>query len=201
MTDRFLWLLFSFEGRINRATFAKIFFAQFVLGAVFQFFVLNRYMVPTLDAATHKIRMALHAPPQVAAVLCFLAIVSCWVSFANYIKRLHDFGWSGWWLLGPVGLTLAGLVASLPFFLVHLRVVGALVLGVTVSMTVIGGLFLTTMMFFRRGDTGENGHPRAPGSRLRPRFDVEPGAAHAEPSEFHPERPPAQGFGRRGVRA
>jgi uncharacterized membrane protein YhaH (DUF805 family) len=206
MSDNFLWLLFSFRGRINRATFAAIFFAQFFLGAIFQFFVLRRYMAASLDAVTHKVRLALDAPPPVIGVLCFLGLVSAWVSLANPIKRLHDFGCSGWWLLAPVGAMLAGLAAGAPFFLLHLAVVGAILLEAAALATVVGGSILVAMMFFRPGDEGENGHPRGPDERATRRAFAAAASRQAPAADASSparglRRPAAQSFGRRGLRA
>lgn len=203
MSDTFSWLLFSFRGRIGRATFAKVFFAQVALSFAFQIFVLQRYIVMIPDAA-QKMRPTLHAPPSVAIILTGLGLLSLWISFAVHIKRLHDFGWSGWWVLAPTGIFLPGLLLSAPFFLLGHAAVGAIILAVACFALTVVILGLVGMMFFRRGDEGENGHPRGPGARTPVRgMDATLAPSHApqaDVSGYGRTRRPGE-FGRRGVRA
>lgn len=194
MIDRLFWLLFSFRGRIGRAIFASVFFAEVAVSSIYQFILLRRYMVVTYDAA-HKAKVAFDAPPSVIGVALFLVALLVWISFANHIKRLHDFGWSGWWLVAPigggvVGGVLAGLLAALHF------AAGPVVAGLVIVASVVGSLVLLVMMFFRAGDAGENGHPRGPDEEEPAHRDLAPASSFARPG-----RPgAAQSFGRRGVR-
>jgi uncharacterized membrane protein YhaH (DUF805 family) len=203
MSDHFSWLLFSFRGRIGRATFAKVVFAQVALSFAFQIFVLQRYIVMVPDAA-QKMRPTLHAPPSVSLILMGLVLLSLWISFAVHIKRLHDFGWSGWWVLAPTGVFLPGLLLSAPFFLLGHAAVGAIIAAVACFALAVVTLGLVGMMFFRRGDEGENGHPRGPGAGTQVRsIEAVLAPSHApqaEASTYRAARRPGE-FGRRGVRA
>jgi uncharacterized membrane protein YhaH (DUF805 family) len=201
MSDYFPWLLFSFRGRIGRATFAKVFFSQFALSFLFQIFVLQRYIVMTPDAA-QKMKASLHAPPSVLVVMGVMGLLSAWISCANHIKRLHDFGWSGWWILAPAGAVLPGLLFSAPFFLLGHVAIGVIIFAVAALAMAIGSLVLVGMMFFRRGDEGENGHPRGPGAGAPVRIE-RASALHApQPGASAYQRTQRPGeFGRRGVRA
>ena len=62
----------------------------------------------------------LHGHPSLAirALDMVVTLAGAWVATANGVRRLHDIGWSGWWvLLGPVpvaGWVLTFLLSSLP---------------------------------------------------------------------------------------
>ncbi len=194
MIDRLFWLLFSFRGRIGRAIFASVFFTQLAVNWIYQFTLLRRYMVVTYDAA-HKAKVGYDAPPSVIGVALFLVALSAWISFANHIKRLHDFGWSGWWLVAPIGGAVIGGVLAGLFAALHF-VAGLVLAGLVAVVAVVGSLVLLVMMFFRAGDAGENGHPRGPDDEAPEHRDLAPA-----PSLARLGRPgAAQGFGRRGVR-
>ncbi|HUO53486.1 MAG TPA: DUF805 domain-containing protein [Rhodoblastus sp.] len=198
MLDRLFWLLFSLRGRIGRATFATIFFSQVAASVAFQLLVLHRIVI--VDGAAEKSRIMFNAPPATLAVLCFLGVVFNWVSLANHVKRLHDFGWSGWWLAAPAGVGfVGGLVGGLSAAF-HLGVIALILIGATTVVAGLGLLGLLIMMFFRRGD-GENGHPRGPQGDAPPPRDFAPAPRDPAPAGFSPARPPAKGFGRRGMRA
>lgn len=203
MSDTFSWLLFSFRGRIGRATFAKVVFAQVALSFVFQIFVLQRYIVMIPDAA-QKMRPTLQAPPAVSLVLMGLGLILLWISFAVHIKRLHDFGWSGWWVLAPTGIFLPGLLLSAPFFMFGHVAVGAIILALASFALAVVTLGLVGMMFFRRGDDGDNSHLRGPGAgtpiRSMEAVRAPSRAPQTVASVYGRTRRPGE-FGRRGVRA
>ena len=158
-------------------------------------------MIP--DAA-QKMRPTLHAPPSVTIVLMGLGLLSLWISFAIHIKRLHDFGWSGWWVLAPTGIFLPGLLLSVPFFLLGHAAVGVIILALACFALAVVTLGLVGMMFFRRGDDGENGHTRGPGAGAPVRsIDAERAPSHAPQAgapAYRAARRPGE-FGRRGIGA
>lgn len=202
MSDYFLWLLFSFHGRINRATFAIFLFTNLVVNSLFNFFVIHRLIAFAPNAG--RLVPVYNAPPlPVLLVVFLLSLALIWVSLANHVKRLHDFGWSGWWLAAPAGAFLLGWLLTWPFLLVHQAAVGAILFGLTALVTVLGAVVLLCMQFFRRGDAGENGHPRGPsGSAPRSLEPIPvPAAPRADLASYHPGRQAPQTFGRRGVRA
>ncbi|GEM74638.1 DUF805 domain-containing protein [Vibrio sagamiensis] len=81
-------VLFSFEGRINRA--------QYWLGVLcmlVQVIVCFGLLTITFDMQTNM--------PSAASyiILCIFFIFSTWQSLALYAKRFHDRNKSGWWIL------------------------------------------------------------------------------------------------------
>lgn len=199
MSDYLFWLLFSLRGRVGRGPFAGVFLFEVVVGVVFQLLLLPRYLVVTPDAL-HKAKIALNGPPAVGAILVFLGLVLAWISFANKVKRLHDFGWSGAWLFAPAGVIFVGALLAGLFAVLGFRALSVLFILVAVAGGILGILALTVMMFFRRGDDGENSHPRGPeGSDTAP-FDRASHAPRAAPAAYVSTRPAQQGFGRRGLR-
>ena len=94
MTDipqiRLLKVLFSFRGRHNRAKFWLITFV------VFLWMMVAAALIYAAEAETYDVAMVL-------AGLCGV-VVGLWVTFANYVKRLHDFNASGWWSILAIGI-------------------------------------------------------------------------------------------------
>jgi len=74
-------LLFSFEGRINRG--------KFWLGVVIIWVVIG-----ALAAVTYAVDSS-----SFLVVYYIVAIAAIWPSLAIYVKRWHDRGKSGWWVL------------------------------------------------------------------------------------------------------
>ena len=98
-------LLFSFAGRIGRGGFWLGVLAQVILTAIgFGIAMLFGGMgAPTelaLDAATEGIDLATPSMNVTGAVsLGIASLASLWVGLATGVKRAHDRGKSGWWLL------------------------------------------------------------------------------------------------------
>ncbi len=75
------WLLFSFEGRINRA--------KFWLGIVVLWVVV--WLLAIIAAATNSTFLW--------GLMVVLSLLIIWPSLALSIKRWHDRNKSGWWVL------------------------------------------------------------------------------------------------------
>ncbi len=208
MIDRFFWLLFSFRGRIGRATFAIFWLVQLVVWGSYQGALWRRYMVITYDVA-HKAHAAINASPVVGGVIFFLSAVALWISLAVQIKRLHDFNWSGWWLAAPIGSGVVGGFFAVLFAALYAPA-GLVVVSLIVAVAGVSSLVLAIVMFFRAGDPGENGHPRGPDEEAltggaSPSASSGPAARRndaraSSPSAARPGRPgAAQTFGRRSA--
>ncbi len=156
-----LWRLFSFKGRINRASFAIVFLAMWVVHFAIQRYALTHY----IDVAMLKAKrpdLAFHAPP-LGLALAFIpfSIGLAWIGLANQVKRLHDFGWSGWWIMMPTAILVVLVILAVSSASGH-ALTTSLMLILAAALFALSTLFLTGMMFFRAGDDGENGHPRGP---------------------------------------
>ena len=79
-------ILFSFEGRIPRRQYWAVFGIQMGVGLAFVF-------IAGLIAA------AMNAPGMAIALLVPYYIASLWVGLAVGVKRCHDRGRSGWFML------------------------------------------------------------------------------------------------------
>jgi len=97
-------LLFSFEGRINRAKFWLVFLITLLLG---------------IAVAIIGVVLTIALGPQIGGGILMLlniasGVYSIWTGLASGVKRLHDREKSGWWLLAwyvvPVVLVGAGMV-------------------------------------------------------------------------------------------
>lgn len=100
----FKHLFFSFDGRINRAKFwlGILIMAVTYLAALFVVAVLGR---------------AAGAPIVSYVLTGIVVIAALWANLGLYIKRLHDRGRSGWWLLVFIGLPMipGGIQAAMMF--------------------------------------------------------------------------------------
>jgi uncharacterized membrane protein YhaH (DUF805 family) len=87
-------LLFSFQGRINRA---KFWLASIAIGIVYSvvmgFLFAGAAMSSDPTAALASVGMV----GGIVALVLFIATV--WISFALAVKRWHDRNKSGWWIL------------------------------------------------------------------------------------------------------
>ena len=79
--DGFGWLLFSFDGRINRGRF----WTGYVL--VIAMIALAGAVGISVNSNTSYVIYAL------------VFLLAFWPSLALYVKRFHDRGKSGWWVL------------------------------------------------------------------------------------------------------
>lgn len=78
-----LWVLFGFDGRIDR----QVFWLGFALTVLVAYVL----VLPTADPSTGLIQMSPLAP--------FVFIAGMWSQFALAVKRLHDNGYSGWFAI------------------------------------------------------------------------------------------------------
>lgn len=95
-------ILFSFQGRIRR----KHFFLGILYALIVSFITMGAFAT-TFDMATNQ--------PTTAGfvILAVYLVVAMWMSLALYIKRFHDRGKSGWWLL----IGLVPLIGALWLFI------------------------------------------------------------------------------------
>ncbi len=87
-------LLFSFQGRVNRARFWLVVLAISVLEAVVFGAALGGAAVSGDPEAAMKA-----VGPGMGLVLLVVVVVFAWVALANAVKRYHDRNKSGWWVL------------------------------------------------------------------------------------------------------
>jgi len=97
-------LLFSFEGRVNRAKFWLVVLGIAVVQAVIYGAALGG------AAASGDPEQAMNAVgPVMGLVLLAVSIVFIWISLANAVKRFHDRNKSGWWILIVLVPVIGGL--------------------------------------------------------------------------------------------
>ena len=91
------WLLFSFNGRINRAKYWLVFLFNMVVPNVAGVFALATLGAFEIEPASGEFE----SPGLWIAGLMGLAIFvfSMWTTLAAAVKRLHDRNKSGWWIL------------------------------------------------------------------------------------------------------
>lgn len=94
-----LKLLFSFKGRINRAQYWLGTTGAGVLGALL-FFMLATMTGP--DGGDDKTKAAAGAAGALGLTLLPVMAVSTWIGLALQVKRFHDRGRTGWFVLAPV---------------------------------------------------------------------------------------------------
>jgi uncharacterized membrane protein YhaH (DUF805 family) len=126
-------LLFSFAGRVNRAPW-------WIVAIVIYFVFMTLFWV-----AIGLAFAGLGGPAIAIGVGMLLATL--WVAAALGVKRLHDRGKSGWWLLlfylAPTALHAAGRHA-------HLGGRGLMLIGFAIS------IWAFVELGFRRGTVGQN---------------------------------------------
>lgn len=107
-------LLFGFQGRINRMQY---WLTGFALGAVVMMLVIGLFASVGLSLTMSK-EAFVAAVLSSALALIPVLIVAIWCNTALQVKRLHDRGQSGWWVLlqwaptamvfmGPMGMAMA----------------------------------------------------------------------------------------------
>ena len=97
-------LLFSFEGRINRAKFWLVHVAMWiVVGLVFGSVVGGAALSTDPEAALRSVGTV---PGLILAVVNILVF---WVGLAAGVKRWHDRNKSGWWVLIGLVPVIGGL--------------------------------------------------------------------------------------------
>lgn len=103
-------LLFSFNGRINRA--------QYWLGNLAVGVVLGVLMLAVASTAAAAPGKSSEGGAVSALVLALLMLAASWCGFSLQVKRFHDRGRSGYWALAPLApmtmifATIVGAVAS-----------------------------------------------------------------------------------------
>jgi uncharacterized membrane protein YhaH (DUF805 family) len=97
-------LLFSFQGRVNRAKFWLVALGILVIEVIF-FAALGGPAVLSNDP-----EQAFAAIGPVAGVVLFvLLVVVTWISLAVAVKRFHDRNKTGWWVLIVLVPVIGGL--------------------------------------------------------------------------------------------
>ena len=77
----YVWFLFSFKGRINRARYLVV-----------QLALLTFWLILWL-------KFSFHFASQWEALHWVVAITMIWINAATTVKRLHDRNKSGWWIV------------------------------------------------------------------------------------------------------
>ena len=87
-------ILFSFEGRIPRRQYWGSMLIQILGGLIIGFLLMS--MIPSLFGSHGS---ASSLAPMLGVILAPLAIVVIWIGLAVGVKRWHDRGKAGWWML------------------------------------------------------------------------------------------------------
>lgn len=87
--------LFSFEGRINRGTFWKVFVLTIV--GVVAAGVIAAIMIPKLADPAAGVETGDNTTALVLIVAVYIVVL--WTSLATQVKRWHDMDKSGWMVL------------------------------------------------------------------------------------------------------
>jgi len=99
------YLLFSFEGRINRKPFWLTLLALTVITMIVEYALFALFgvsMVPQIDpnAAPDAVQAAIAAnTSKMLPIVGILSLLLLWPNLALYTKRWHDRNKSGWWTL------------------------------------------------------------------------------------------------------
>ena len=88
-------LLFSFQGRINRARFWLVHLATFVVEAI----VLSLMGGTAAIMSGDYERVIVVFGGASGAVWTIVAVLAFWISLAVGVKRWHDRNKTGWWML------------------------------------------------------------------------------------------------------
>src|SRR5688572_16439566 len=94
-------ILFSFEGRLNRARYWRAVLAVLAAMAVTVFII--EVLVPQFGLGVQYIIRALLA--------LFIGLPFTIAGFAISVKRLHDHNFNGWWVIALLVLSAASAVA------------------------------------------------------------------------------------------
>ena len=87
-------LLFSFQGRANRAKFWLVALGIFVVEVIL---VAAIFGGAALSGDPEQLASAIG--PFAGIVIFVFAVIATWVSIAVAVKRYHDRNKSGWWVL------------------------------------------------------------------------------------------------------
>lgn len=137
-------LLFSFRGRINRATFGSIIAFTFAVGVL-------QILVFGLGGETMA-NLAL-------ALSVVISLVMAWIHTAATTKRLHDLNKSGWWQLVLFGyLLLSVSVLVCIFASKYVPALATVALGVMILALPISlwAMWVIIQVLFLSGTPGRN---------------------------------------------
>lgn len=96
--DGIMKSLFSFRGRINRTSFWKRIAFLFASGVV-----IGGAIDWTIGWDNFNASNEFGFPEILVTIVCWVWFLSSvWIGLATGVKRLHDRGRSGWWLLIPI---------------------------------------------------------------------------------------------------
>jgi len=91
-------LLFSFQGRVNRAKWWLTLIATDIVGIILIAIVLSVLGGGvTVDPATGTPKMSGGGAATAISIVIYIAML--WVSLSLSIRRYHDHGKPGWWVL------------------------------------------------------------------------------------------------------
>jgi uncharacterized membrane protein YhaH (DUF805 family) len=147
--------LFSFEGCIGRMEYLGTLFALSILGIPLLLIPVTSHFVATgFSFAEYATPMEPVTPLSWAFFAAFylLQTVAYWISFAAIVKRLHDLGRSGKWVLVVVGGLVIGIVVDAigsrlasPLSAHVLKIVAAIVLVPTALLGAWGAFEMAVM--------------------------------------------------------
>ena len=136
---------------------------------------------------TFLLRVLIGWIPGVGFILTLVLLLP---TLAVTVRRLHDINRSGWWLLLPIGLTIAALVSGAVLSLQGMILVG-------VAIAVVGSLagFLSILVFLvQPGDVHDNQYGPDP---LQPRQDSS-GSNYTHPGDHYSPQPQVMGYAEPG---
>lgn len=97
-------LLFSFQGRINRAKFWLVHVVMWVVVAVVSGIIMGD---AAMSADPEAALRSLGTVPRL--ILAVLYVLLVWIGLAAGVKRWHDRNKSGWWVLIALVPVIGGL--------------------------------------------------------------------------------------------
>jgi uncharacterized membrane protein YhaH (DUF805 family) len=154
-----IWLLFSFKGRIGRARYLLVELALLTLWLALW------------------LKLRLYVEPQWTHWLVALAII--WINLAATAKRLHDRDRNGWWSVAVYALNQLSYTYYSLFFGLAFGVDISMALEFLLVMLAVGLSLLQTAvfidLFFFAGTEGSN------------RFGPDPTSAPDLPAGLHPQ--------------